>query len=1752
MRHNVKKEQTAMSNTSLTDIAISNQHSLHRLIRAIALSNDQFSLILVRCNYRELCKQVLDNIHSQTKDVNLREVFLSPSTTALHNTIVSELFLNIPAVKTDSLPTAVMVFGLESVTNLEDLLSGINQARDIYAATFPFPIVLWLKDEVGTKMSRFAPDFKSWAATTIKFEMAADDLVSLIQQQTQSLFDKVIEAGAQKFLSNAALLLDPKSQQRREIESARNDLIRLYDIGLSPQLEASLEFVLGRDNYVNDNIDEALCHYQRSLELWEQEIKTNSLSPNHLLSPSPPLPIPPVSPPIRQAVVMFHLGLCYRRLADLQPAANISFWQNAVNWFKQCLDTFEITGRKDLSAKFIFPACEMLQRLEQWDDLSQLADYSLQLHQSSGNKILVAQDYGFLCVVAASKSDWLQAHELANIALSIAEEVPEVSRQQESWYLLLLGRSLRHLGEWDEAVNTLEWAKVVCEAQYEPSLYLEIVEELRSLYFCERHDYLEAFTLKREKIQIEHQYGFRAFIGASQLQPQRYRINPVLQPQKISSIPEQVAQEIAASGRQQDVNRLLEKMTRADCKLTVIHGPSGVGKSSIIKAGLVPALKQNIIGERTALPTVLSVYTDWITALGRSLNQAIARTSISLAIEITIEVILEKLRLLADNNYTVILIFDQLEEFFFVKNNAIERLEFYQFFSKCLNIPFVKVILSLREDYLHYLLEFERLSHLNNEDSYDLGVINKNILDKNIRYYLGKFYRQDAISIIHSLTESSHYQLSDELINKLVEDLAGKTQQVHPIELQIVGAQLEAENITTLGEYQRSGGSEKLVQNWLEKVIYDCGQENEQLSWKLLFELTDEKGTRPLKTKAELVTAIFREEDASLKKESSQLDNFLSVVNKSLDSTFSTAFKGPKEIAAILLSQSIVEKHEEIEEITIEDSSGFMHSYNLNTVELVLEILVGSGLVLRVLQESGERYQLVHDYLVKPIRVRNDYGIVAELEKVRFEKTKAEVAQKLSQEKLNSVLQKRLREARLAGFALAVMSTTIGGLWWQADLQKKAAISHSLRAERSENNLKISALTAASEALFASNKQFDALVESLRAWRKLKRGHGIQPDTQMRVVTALQQAVYGVTEINRLEGHGDIVWDVAFSPDGELLASGSRDKSVKIWRPDGSLLQTLQGHGESITSLSFSSDGTLLASASRDKTVKIWRKDPEEGAFDSQPVTTLGHGDWVDKVSFSPDGKLLVTGSKDETVKVWRSDGKLLKILRGHQGWINWVTFSPDGQFIASASDDNTVKIWRVNGSLLTTLQGHQEGVTVVNFSPDGRVLASAGRNGLVKLWRREDKDGVDDAIYHPYQNLQHHSGIIWSLNFDSKGEKLASAGDDNTINLIDLNNGKLLKTFKGHSDAVASVSFSPDNKLLASASYDKSVKLWSLNPPTLPVLQGHEDRVLSVAWSPDGKILASSSRDNTVKLWQRQPSSIGSEARLYKTLLGHSDRVTSVSFHPNGKILASAGYDKTIKLWRRNGELLKTLRGHSDSVTSISFSPDGEMLASASKDTTVKLWNSRGKLLKTLKGHQGRVNSVRFSTDSQVLASGSDDQTVKLWQRDGTLLRTFLPHSGWVLGVSFSPRDNLLASASWDNTVRLWRWDGTLLKTLLKGYGDSVSAVNFSPNGEILAAASWDSTVKLWSTEGKLIKTLSEHQAPVLDVSFSPDGQTLASASDDNTIVLWNLDMNNLLVRGCNWVGDYLQYNRNVEVRDRKLCQGINQKRRRDDLNKA
>ena len=645
---------------------------------------------------------------------------------------------------------------------------------------------------------------------------------------------------------------------------------------------------------------------------------------------------------------------------------------------------------------------------------------------------------------------------------------------------------------------------------------------------------------------------------------------------------------------------------------------------------------------------------------------------------------------------------------------------------------------------------------------------------------------------------------------------------------------------------------------------------------------------------------------------------------------------------------------------------------------------------------------------------------------------------------------------------------------------------------QAENRVKIAeikGLNAESQALLISHNQLDALLTSVKAAHQLLDTEASQ-DIKNQTVERLKQAVYSVHEQNRLEGHSLGVRSVTFTRDGKTIASASADNTVKLWSRDGKLLKTLQGHSAEVNSVSFSPDGKTIASASADNTVKLWSRDGK------LLKTIKEHDDSVNSVSFSPNGKTIASASWDKTIKLWRSDGTLLKTIKGHDDSVNSVSFSPDGKTIASTSLDRTIKLWRSDGTLLRKIEGNSAGVYGISFSPNGKMIASTSADSTVKLWSSDD--------------------------------------------------GTLLEILQGHIDAVSSASFSPDGKTIASASADKTVRLWSSNSILLRTLQGHNSRVYSASFSPDGKTIASASVDKTVRLW-----SINGTLLKTKTLR-HGAPVNSVSFSPDGKTIASASDDSTVKLWSSDGTLLKTLQGHIGAVSSVSFSPDGKMIASASDDKTIKLWRSDGILLKTLKGHSNFVLCVSFSPDSKTIASASWDKTIKLWNIDGTLRKTLPAYIG-VFSVSFSHDGQTLASASADHTVKLWSSDGVLLKTLV-GHNAEVVSVSFSPDDKTIASASNDKTIKLWSTNGSLLRTINGHTAGVWSVNFSPDGKTLASASLDKTIKLWNfsqlveletLDLQALLVRGCNWLRDYLKTNLSAKVTENHtICDGIGKQR--------
>ncbi|NEQ77808.1 MAG: hypothetical protein F6K23_35210 [Okeania sp. SIO2C9] len=659
-----------------------------------------------------------------------------------------------------------------------------------------------------------------------------------------------------------------------------------------------------------------------------------------------------------------------------------------------------------------------------------------------------------------------------------------------------------------------------------------------------------------------------------------------------------------------------------------------------------------------------------------------------------------------------------------------------------------------------------------------------------------------------------------------------------------------------------------------------------------------------------------------------------------------------------------------------------------------------------------------------------------------------------------------------------------------------------------------------SKLLSNSGKHFEGLLQALRAVKQLPPPNEIfqpQDESKIQIIDALSQAIYidePYRERNRLEGHKDAVNSVAFSPDGEIIATASSDNMVKLWSRHGKLLQTLTGHQSSVFGVAFSPDGETIASASRDNTVKLWSRNRE------LLHTLIGHESWVIGVAFSPDGETIATASRDNTLKLWSRDGKLLQTLAGHQSSVWGVAFSPDGETIVSASFDNTVKLWSRYGKLLHTLTGHEGLVRGVAFSSDGETIFSASWDNTVKLWSRQGN------LLH---TLTGHESSVFGVAFSPDKEIIATASNDKTVKLWS-GDGNLLHILTGHDGGVEDVAFSPDGETIASASFDNTVKLWFRQDNLLHTLTEHESWVRGIAFSPDGYTIASASYDKTVKLWSR-------DGNLLHTLTGHESWVEDVAFSPDGKTIATASDDNTVKLWSGDGKLLHTFTGHQRSVRSVAFSPDGKTIATASFDNTVKLWSYYGKLLHTLTGHEGRVYSVGFSPDGETIASASDDKTVKLWSGDGKLLGILTGHQGSVRGVAFSPDGKTIASGSWDNTVKLWSCHGKLLHTLT-GNGGKVFGVAFSPDGETIASANFDHTVKLWNCHGKLLHTLTGHKGLVRSVAFSPDGETIVTASDDNTVKLWHgWKFDRLHQWGCNWMRDYLENNPNVSESDRHLC---------------
>jgi WD40 repeat protein len=579
-----------------------------------------------------------------------------------------------------------------------------------------------------------------------------------------------------------------------------------------------------------------------------------------------------------------------------------------------------------------------------------------------------------------------------------------------------------------------------------------------------------------------------------------------------------------------------------------------------------------------------------------------------------------------------------------------------------------------------------------------------------------------------------------------------------------------------------------------------------------------------------------------------------------------------------------------------------------------------------------------------------------------------------------------------------------------------------------------------------------------------------------------------------LNGHEGSVNSAAFSPDGSRIVTASDDKTARISdAASGKEIAVLRGHGDRVFSAAFNPDGSRIVTASGDKTARIW------DAASGKEIAVLRHDSYVRSAAFSPDGSRIVTASW--TARIWdAASGKEIAVLRGHGSYVNSAAFSPDGSRIVTASWDKTARIWdAASGKEIAVLRGHESYVNSAAFSPDGSRVVTAAWDKTARIW--------DAASGKAIAVLRGNS--VNSAAFSPDGSRIITASSDKTARIWDAASGKEIAVLRGHGNSVNSAAFSPDGSRIITASSDKTARIWdAASGKEIAVLRGHgssvNSAVHSAAFSPDGSRIVTASWDRTARIWD---AASGKEIAV---LRGHASNVWSAAFSPDGLRIVTASWDRTARIWdAASGNEIAVLRGHKDRVFSAAFSPDGSRIVTASRDKTARIWDAAsGKEIAVLRVHEDSVHSAAFSPDGSRIVTASWDRTARIWDAaSGREIAVLRGHASYVHSAAFSPDGLRIVTASLDNTARIWDVATTKEIAVLRGHESSVNSAAFSPDGLRIVTASEDKTARIWdAATGNEIAVLRGHKDRVFSAAFSPDGKRVVTASEDKTARIWDV----------------------------------------------
>ena len=1159
-------------------------------------------------------------------------------------------------------------------------------------------------------------------------------------------------------------------------------------------------------------------------------------------------------------------------------------------------------------------------------------------------------------------------------------------------------------------------------------------------------------------------------------------------------------------GRETLTARLVERVLSmtsngkaAEERFLAVVGASGSGKSSLVRAGVVPALRWNKISAGW-MSYVFTPTEHPLESLALILTQESSSSATTLAQEMAHNE--HGLQEFASHTLglkvsaRLMLVVDQFEELFTLCRSEEERASFI---SNLLAATMdaeapVIVVITLRADFYAHCANYPSL---------------REALARH-QEYIGAMDDDELRRAIEEPARRGRWEFEPGLIDLLLHD-AGHEPGALPLLSQALFEtwQRRRGRTMTLSGYSSSGGVRGAIAETAETVFTDQFTREQQSIARRIFlrltELSEEGSAADTRRRANFNELILKPEDAGITHD---------VLNALANARLITTSEDAAEVAHEALIREWPTLRGWLEE---NRDSLRLHRQLTEAAQEWDQANRSEDMLFRGTRLAQAReWSAAHPFDMNVlehefIETSQDWADRDAAEREARRQRELEVAQKLAEtertraeEQTHSANRLRLRNRIITtiGSIAVILAMLAGILGVQSRQNEITAQKNAAEAQISKNNAVNAQATAIADfsrseaqrlALEANNLMLnneDPNLVALLAIRSLNMQYTPTGDAVLSSLTTLPAPP------RLLKGHVGDTYDIAISPDGKYVAAGGVDQSVYLWDfATGQTVHVFYGHNAEVTGVDYSPDGKYIATGSYDHTARLW-----DVATGQTVQVFTGQSDRIECVTFSPDGRYILTTGPGEA-RVWDvSTGKTVHVISDDPKFVFLrARYSPDGKYFAIAIGDTTVRLYDAATGEQVRVFNLPDVADAVAFSPDGKTIATASADKKARLW--------DLATGQIIREFLGHQADFNDIRFSPDGRFLLSANVDHTARLWDVATGNTLRIFGGITTAVQCALFSPDGKYVLATNRDLT-QIWSLQTsPGGMVFIGHNQPVRKASFSPDGKQVVTASNDHTARIWD------AASGQTLMILSGHTAEVTDAVFSPDGGMVLTASADKTARLWDAStGKELRRFEGHTDEVEKAIFSPDGKIIVTASYDGTARVWETQtGKLIVTYTNqNSGQLIRAAFSPDGKTVATTGEDKTARIWDpMTGKDLMVFRGHTDIVTGVAFSPDGKYLLTASWDGTARLWDIAGGKELRQFLGHTGTVFGAAFSPNDKYVLTSGADRTARFWDVKtGQELRRFAGHTDDVRYVAFSPDGKSILTASQDGTARLWLVDL--------------------------------------------